>query len=228
MARYFDIHPVNPQPRLIEQVVALLRDDGLIAYPTDSGYALGIQLGNRAGLDRMRTIRHLDDKHHFTLLCHDFAQMGPLVHIDNAVFRAVKAATPGPYTFILPATSEVPRRLMAPKKRTVGVRIPDHVLAHALLEALGEPLISTTLLLPGHSRADDRGLVGQGRARSAAGRGHRGRGGLAADDRRRLLLRRAGDHAGTAPGTRPGSSEPLRVAPGARASRMPSTASASA
>lgn len=151
MARYLDIHPVNPQPRLIEQVVALLRDDGLIAYPTDSGYALGVQLGNRSGLDRMRAIRHLDDKHHFTLLCHDFAQMGPLVHIDNAVFRAVKAATPGPYTFILPATSEVPRRLMAPKKRTVGVRIPDHVLAHALLEALGEPLISTTLLLPGHT-----------------------------------------------------------------------------
>jgi tRNA threonylcarbamoyl adenosine modification protein (Sua5/YciO/YrdC/YwlC family) len=148
VARYFDIHPVNPQPRLIEQVVAILRDDGVIAYPTDSGYALGIQLGNRAGLDRMRTIRHLDDKHHFTLLCHDFAQMGPLVHIDNSIFRMVKAATPGPYTFILPATSEVPRRLMAPKKRTVGVRIPDHVLAHALLEALGEPLISTTLLLP--------------------------------------------------------------------------------
>jgi tRNA threonylcarbamoyl adenosine modification protein (Sua5/YciO/YrdC/YwlC family) len=151
VARYFDIHPVNPQPRLIDQVVAILRDDGVIAYPTDSGFALGIQLGNRAGLDRMRTIRHLDDKHHFTLLCHDFAQMGPLVHIDNTVFRAVKAATPGPYTFILPATSEVPRRLMAPKKRTVGVRIPDHVLAHALLEALGEPLISTTLLLPGQA-----------------------------------------------------------------------------
>ncbi len=148
MARYLDIHPVNPQPRLIEQTVAILRDDGVIAYPTDSGYALGIQLGNRSGLDRMRTIRQLDEKHHFTLLCHDFAQMGPLVHLDNAVFRMVKAATPGPYTFILPATSDVPRRLMAPKKRTVGVRIPDHVLAHALLEALGEPLISTTLLLP--------------------------------------------------------------------------------
>jgi tRNA threonylcarbamoyl adenosine modification protein (Sua5/YciO/YrdC/YwlC family) len=151
VARYLDIHPVNPQPRLIEQVVSLLREDGLIAYPTDSGYALGIQLGNRAGLDRMRAVRQLDEKHHFTLLCHDFAQMGPLVHIDNAVFRMVKAATPGPYTFILPATSEVPRRLMHPKKRTVGVRIPDHVLAHALLEALGEPLISTTLLLPGQT-----------------------------------------------------------------------------
>jgi tRNA threonylcarbamoyl adenosine modification protein (Sua5/YciO/YrdC/YwlC family) len=151
VARYLDIHPVNPQERLIDQVVAILRGDGVIAYPTDSGYALGIQLGNRSGLDRMRSIRQLDDKHHFTLLCHDFAQMGPLVHLDNAVFRAVKAATPGPYTFILPATSEVPRRLMHEKKRTVGVRIPDHVLAHALLEALGEPLISTTLVLPGET-----------------------------------------------------------------------------
>jgi tRNA threonylcarbamoyl adenosine modification protein (Sua5/YciO/YrdC/YwlC family) len=149
VARYFDIHPVNPQPRLVDQVVALLRDDGLIAYPTDSGYALGIQLGNRSGLDRMRAIRQLDEKHHFTLVCHDFAQLGPLVHIDNSIFRTVKAATPGPYTFILPATSEVPRRLMAPKKRSVGVRIPDHVLVQSLLENLGEPLISTTLLLPG-------------------------------------------------------------------------------
>jgi len=149
VARYLDIHPVNPQPRLIEQVVSLLRDDGLIAYPTDSGYALGIQLGNRAGLDRMRTIRQLDEKHHFTLVCHDFAQLGSLVHLDNSLFRTVKSATPGPYTFILPATSEVPRRLMAPKKRSVGVRMPDHVLVQALLEALGEPLISTTLVLPG-------------------------------------------------------------------------------
>jgi tRNA threonylcarbamoyl adenosine modification protein (Sua5/YciO/YrdC/YwlC family) len=159
LARYLDIHPVNPQPRLIEQVVAILREDGLIAYPTDSGYALGIQLGNRAGLDRMRTIRRLDDKHHFTLVCHDFAQLGPLVHIDNAVFRAVKAATPGPYTFILPATSEVPRRLMAPKKRSVGVRIPDHTLVSALLEALGEPLISTTLLLPGETEPMSEGWL---------------------------------------------------------------------
>jgi tRNA threonylcarbamoyl adenosine modification protein (Sua5/YciO/YrdC/YwlC family) len=151
VARYLDIHPVNPQPRLIEQAVATLRDDGVIAYPTDSGYALGIQLGNRTGLDRMRSIRQLDDKHHFTLVCHDFAQLGPLVHIDNAIFRTVKAATPGSYTFILPATSEVPRRLMHPKKRSVGVRIPDHVLVQALLAALGEPLISTTLLLPGQS-----------------------------------------------------------------------------
>ena len=151
MARYFDIHPVNPQPRLVDQVVALLREDGLIAYPTDSGYALGIQLGNRDGLDRMRAVRQLDDKHHFTLVCRDFSQLGSLVHIDNAIFRTIKAATPGPYTFILPATSEVPRRLMAPKKRSVGVRLPEHTLVQALLETLGEPLISTTLLLPGET-----------------------------------------------------------------------------
>jgi tRNA threonylcarbamoyl adenosine modification protein (Sua5/YciO/YrdC/YwlC family) len=151
MARYLDLHPVDPQPRLIAQAVSILREDGLIAYPTDSGYALGIQLGNRDGLDRIRAIRRLDDKHHFTLVCRDFAQLGQLVHIDNAAFRAIKAATPGPYTFILPATAEVPKRLMHPKKRTVGVRIPDHRLVQALLEELGEPLLSSTLLLPGET-----------------------------------------------------------------------------
>lgn len=149
MARYFDIHPVDPQPRMIGQTVSVLREDGLIAYPTDSGYALGIQLGNRDGLDRIRSIRQLDDKHHFTLVCRDFAQLGQLVHIDNAAFRAIKAATPGPYTFILPATAEVPKRLMHPKKKTVGVRIPEHPVVRALLEELGEPLLSSTLLLPG-------------------------------------------------------------------------------
>jgi tRNA threonylcarbamoyl adenosine modification protein (Sua5/YciO/YrdC/YwlC family) len=149
MARYYDVHPVDPQPRVIGQVVRLLRDDGLIAYPTDSGYALGTQLGNRDGLERIRQIRQLDDKHHFTLVCRDFAQLGSLVHLDNAAFRMVKAATPGPYTFILPATSEVPKRLMHPKKRTVGVRIPEHRVVQALLAELGEPLLSSTLLLPG-------------------------------------------------------------------------------
>ena len=152
MARYYDVHPVDPQPRTLDQVVALLRDDGLIAYPTDSGYALGIQLGNRDGLERIRRIRQLDDKHHFTLVCRDFAQLGQLVHIDNAAFRAVKAATPGPYTFILPATAEVPKRLMHPKKRTVGVRIPEHPVVRELLERLGEPLLSSTLILPGEEQ----------------------------------------------------------------------------
>ena len=148
MARYFDVHPANPQKRSIGQVIDILREDGLIAYPTDSCFALGCQLGNREGLDRIRAIRHLDDRHHFTLVCRDFAQLGQLVIVDNAVFRAIKASTPGSYTFILPATKEVPRRLMHPKKKTVGVRIPDHVVTQALLAELGEPLLSSTLLLP--------------------------------------------------------------------------------
>lgn len=149
MAKYFDVHPMDPQPRAIAQAVEIMREGGVIAYPTDSGFALGCQLGNRDGLSRMRAVRGLDDKHHFTLLCKDFAQLGQLVHIDNAVFRAVKASTPGCYTFILPATHEVPRRLLHPKKRTVGVRIPDHRVAQALMTALGEPIVTTTLLLPG-------------------------------------------------------------------------------
>ena len=151
MARYYDIHPVDPQPRVISQVVELLRNDGLVAYPTDSCYALGVQLGNRDGLERIKKLRRLDDKHHFTLVCHDFAQLGQLVHLSNAAFRTVKAVTPGPYTFILPATSEVPKRLMHPKKRTVGVRIPDHPVVSALLSELGEPLLSSTLLMPGET-----------------------------------------------------------------------------
>jgi len=149
VARYVDVHPVDPQPRALASMVELLRRDGLIAYPTDSGYALGIQLGNRDGLQRIKQLRRLDDRHHFTLVCADFAQLGQLVQLSNAAFRAIKAATPGPYTFILPATSEVPRRLMHPKKRTVGVRIPDHAVVKALLEALDEPILSSTLLLPG-------------------------------------------------------------------------------
>ncbi|SDO94525.1 tRNA threonylcarbamoyl adenosine modification protein, Sua5/YciO/YrdC/YwlC family [Pedococcus dokdonensis] len=148
MARYLDVHPVDPQPRAIGQAAQLIRDGGLIAYPTDSGYALGCALGNQEGKERIVRIRHLDDKHHFTLVCADFAQLGQLVHIDNKVFRAVKAATPGPYTFILPATKEVPRRLLHPKKKTVGVRIPDNRVVQALLAELGEPVLSSTLILP--------------------------------------------------------------------------------
>jgi tRNA threonylcarbamoyl adenosine modification protein (Sua5/YciO/YrdC/YwlC family) len=148
MATYFDVHPENPQRRAIGQVVDVVRGGGLIAYPTDSCFALGCQLGNRDGIDRIRSIRHLDDRHHFTLVCQDFAQLGQFVHINNAVFRAIKASTPGSYTFILPATKEVPRRLLHPKKKTVGVRIPDHAVAQALLAELGEPLLSSTLLLP--------------------------------------------------------------------------------
>jgi tRNA threonylcarbamoyl adenosine modification protein (Sua5/YciO/YrdC/YwlC family) len=148
MAKYFDVHPDNPQPRTISQIAESIRSDALIAYPTDSCYALGCRLGSRDGIDRIRTIRHLDDRHHFTLVCQDFAQLGQFVRVDNDVFRAIKASTPGSYTFILPATREVPRMLQHPKKKTVGVRIPDHVVTHALLTELGEPLLSSTLLLP--------------------------------------------------------------------------------
>src|SRR5215470_12278434 len=150
MARYFDIHPANPQRRSLTQVADIVRAGGVIAYPTDSCYALGCQLGNRDGMARIRSIRGLDDRHHLTLVCQDFAQLGRFAYVPNRVFRAIKAATPGSYTFILPATKEVPRVLQHPGKKTVGVRIPRHVAARALLAELGEPLVSTTLLLPGH------------------------------------------------------------------------------
>ncbi|MFE1897947.1 Sua5/YciO/YrdC/YwlC family protein, partial [Streptomyces yangpuensis] len=131
MAKYFDVHPENPQRRTIDNVVDMIRSGRLVAYPTDSCFALGCQLGNREGINRIRSIRNLDDRHHFTLVCQNFAQLGQFVQIDNNVFRAIKAATPGSYTFILPATSEVPRQLLHPKKKTVGVRIPDHVVTQA-------------------------------------------------------------------------------------------------
>lgn len=149
MARYFDVHPVNPQSRVIKQAVDIITGGGLIAYPTDSCYALGAQLGNAAAKDRIVSIRRLDDKHHFTLMCKDFAQLGQFVHLDNTVFRAVRAATPGSYTFILPATVEVPKKMLHPKKKTVGARIPDHAVVQALLQELGEPMLTSTLLLPG-------------------------------------------------------------------------------
>lgn len=151
MARYVDIHPDNPQPRLLQQVVDALNADQLIAYPTDSGYALGSRIGNKEGRDRILAIRDLDERHHFTLMCKDFSQLGQMVHVDNSAFRAIRAATPGPYTFILPAMPDVPRRLLHPKKRTVGVRIPDHVVVQALLDLLGEPLLSSTLIMPGET-----------------------------------------------------------------------------
>lgn len=151
--RFIDIHPANPQQRAVDQAAAVIQDGGLIAYPTDSGYALGAQLGNKDALDRIRTIRKLDAKHHFTLVCKDFAQLGQFVQVDNSIFRAVKNATPGPYTFILPATREVPRRLLHEKKKTVGVRIPDSKIVTALLSAIGEPLLSTTLILPDQTEA---------------------------------------------------------------------------
>ena len=149
MARHLDVHPADPQPRLIAKIADIVRSGGVIAYPTDSCYALGCQLGNSEGIARIRAIRQLDERHHLTLVCRDFAQLGQYAKVDNHVFRAVKAATPGSYTFILPATREVPRKLQHPGKKTIGVRIPRHRVTQALLAELGEPLVSTTLLLPG-------------------------------------------------------------------------------
>lgn len=149
MARYYDVHPDNPQPRTIAQVGQILRDGGLVAYPTDSAFALGAVLGNAEGIERIKRIRDLDDKHHFTLVVDEFAKLGQYVEMDNWIFRAVKAATPGPYTFILRATREVPKMMQHPKKRTVGVRIPDHTTTLALLGELDGPMLSSTLLLPG-------------------------------------------------------------------------------
>lgn len=153
MAQYFDVHPDNPQPRSLAQVARILEGGGLIAYPTDSCFALGCALGNPQGIERIRRIRHLDDKHHFTLVVDDFAKLGAYVEMDNRVFRSVKAATPGPYTFILKASREVPKMMQHPKKRTIGVRIPDHRTTRALLKTVGAPLLSSTLLLPGHDES---------------------------------------------------------------------------
>lgn len=153
MARYFDVHPANPQQRSLNQVADILRGGGLIAYPTDSGFAFGCQLGNAEGLERIRQIRDLDRHHHFTLVCSSFAQLGQYVEMGNQTFRLVKAYTPGPYTFILKATRQAPKAMLHDKKRTVGVRIPAHVTADALLDVLGEPLMSSTLILPGHTDA---------------------------------------------------------------------------
>ncbi len=148
MARYVEIHPVDPQPRLVEKVVEHIRSGEVIAFPTDSGYALGCSLGNKEGLERIRSIRQVGDKHHFTLLCHDFAQLGQLVIVGNSEFRLIKSLTPGPYTFILKGTKEVPRISLNPKKHTVGVRIPDHRISQAILDSLGEAMLTSSLILP--------------------------------------------------------------------------------
>lgn len=157
MAQYFDVHPDNPQPRALAQAARILADGGLIVYPTDSCFALGCALGNAKGIERIKQIRNLDDKHHFTLVVDEFAKLGEYVQMDNRVFRSIKAATPGPYTFILPATKEVPKMMLHPKKRTVGVRIPNHRTTLELLAAYGAPLLSSTLLLPGHEEAQTDG-----------------------------------------------------------------------
>lgn len=159
MSQYLDIHPDNPQVRLIKMAVEQVRKGAVIAYPTDSAYALGCHIGDKAALDRIRRIRMVDDKHNFTLVCRDLSEISTYAKVDNQAYRFLNAHTPGAYTFILPATREVPRRLMHPKKRTVGIRIPDNKIAMALLEELNEPLMSSTLILPGQTlpmtEADD-------------------------------------------------------------------------
>ena len=149
MAQYFEIHPVNPQARLIRQAVEIIQRGGVIAYPTDSSYALGCHIGDKQATERIRHIRRVDDKHNFTLVCRDLAQAAVYARIGNPDFRLLKAHTPGSYTFLLPATREVPRRLQHAKRKTIGVRVPDHPVVHALLAELGEPLMSSTLILPG-------------------------------------------------------------------------------
>ena len=149
MSQFFQIHPENPQPRLIKQAVEILRGGGVIVYPTDSSYAIGCLIGDKGAVERIRRLRQLDDKHNFTLVCSDLSQIGLFAKVDTGAFRLLKAHTPGPYTFILSATREVPRMLLHPKRRTIGLRVPAHPIARALAEALGEPLMSVSLILPG-------------------------------------------------------------------------------
>jgi tRNA threonylcarbamoyl adenosine modification protein (Sua5/YciO/YrdC/YwlC family) len=148
MAQYFSIHPENPEQRLIDQVVDIVRRGGVIAYPTDSVYALGCHIGDKQAVDRIRAIRRLNKEHNFTLICRDLSELATYARVDNVVFRTLKAATPGPYTFILKASAEVPRRLMHPKRKTIGIRVPDSPIVMALLESLHEPIMSVTMILP--------------------------------------------------------------------------------
>jgi tRNA threonylcarbamoyl adenosine modification protein (Sua5/YciO/YrdC/YwlC family) len=149
LSQFFQIHPENPQARLIRQAVDIIRDGGVVVYPTDSAYAIGCQIGDKTALDRIRRIRRLDERHNFTLVCRDLSEIATYARVDNKVYRLLRHCTPGPYTFILRATSEVPRRLMHPKRKTIGLRVPDNRIASALLVDLGEPLMSVTLILPG-------------------------------------------------------------------------------
>lgn len=149
MSQYFQIHPDNPQKRLIRQAVDIVRDGGVIVYPTDSSYAIGCSLGDKAAMERIYRIRRLNDKHNFTLVCRDLSEIAHYAQVDNMNYRLLKSLTPGPYTFILKATKEVPKRLQNPKRKTIGIRIPDNAVAHAFLDELNEPLMSSTLILPG-------------------------------------------------------------------------------
>lgn len=149
MSQFFQIHPETPQARLVRQAADIIRAGGVVVYPTDSAYALGCHIGDKNALDRIRRIRKLDDRHNFTLVCRDLSEIASYAKVDNTVYRLLKHATPGPYTFILKATSEVPRRLMHIKRKTVGLRVPDNPIAQALLADLGEPMMSVTLIMPG-------------------------------------------------------------------------------
>lgn len=149
---FIDMHPDNPQPRFLARITQILRDGGTVALPTDSGYAIATALGNKSGMDVIRGIRKLDDKHNFSVLCSNFSQIGELVTMDNSEFRTLKALTPGPYTFILRGTKEVPRMTLNKKKHTIGVRLPDHTITRAIVEDMGEPIVCSTLILPGEDQ----------------------------------------------------------------------------
>ena len=153
MSQYFSVHPTHPQRRLLVQAADIVRGGGVIVYPTDSTYALGCHIGDKAALDRIRDIRRLDMLHHFTLVCRDLSELSIYASVDNTSYRILKRFTPGPFTFLLQASREVPRRLVHPKRRTIGIRVPDHVVAQGLLEALGEPMMSTSLILPDAAEA---------------------------------------------------------------------------
>lgn len=152
MSQFFQIHPENPQPRLIKQAVEIIRKGGVIIYPTDCAYAIGCHIGDKTAIDRIKTIRKLDDKHNFTLVCRDLSELATYAKVDNSAYRLLKQHTPGAYTFILKATGEVPRRLLHPKRRTIGIRVPNNPIALALMEELGEPIMSSSLILPGETR----------------------------------------------------------------------------
>ena len=187
MSQYFHLHEVNPQLRLIRRAAEIVREGGVIAYPTDSCYALGCHIGDADALERLRRIRGADKHHHFTLVCRDLREIGRYARIDTWQFRLLKAATPGPFTFLLPATRETPRRLQHPKRRTIGIRVPDHVVPRMLLTELDEPLMSSTLLLPG----DEMPLTDGERDPRAA------RASARCDSRRRPLRHRAHDRGGS-------------------------------
>ncbi len=152
MSQFFRLHPTHPEPRLIKRAVEIVRQGGLIAYPTDSCYALGCHIGDKAAMERIRQLRNVDERHHFTLVCRDLSEIGTFAKVNNSQYRLLKMHTPGPYTFILKATRELPRRLAHHKRATIGVRVPEHVVASALLAELNEPILSSTLILPGHDQ----------------------------------------------------------------------------